>query len=142
MNDALRDHVTSAAFALTLGKTHIAELVRLDLELAAGRSLAYSQVRNIPHRAHRLDVPARNALAARGLISHVFDEEKWHPDGKPSREWTDLVTHGEFPPSENWAITRAGEHVIGLLREAGLYQEYAGPLLPLIEAGQEERRAS
>ena len=32
MNEALRDHVTSAAFVLTLGKTHITALVRLDLD--------------------------------------------------------------------------------------------------------------
>ena len=44
--------------------------------------------------------------------------------------------------AEAYAATRAGRLVIELLQEAGIYQEYAGPLLPLIEARREERRAS
>ena len=41
-NPVLREHVTSAAFALILGKTHITALVRLDLELAAELTLDYT----------------------------------------------------------------------------------------------------
>jgi hypothetical protein len=138
MNEALRDHVTSAAFVLSLGKTHVAELVRMDLELAAevrldGRELG---------KLSRYDTTARRGLQHRGLVVHVFDMNKWHPGGKPSREWIDLVARGDFPPGENWNITRAGRLVCELLTEAGIYQEYAGPILPLIEARREKKRAS
>jgi hypothetical protein len=146
-NPVLREHVTSAAFALILGKTHVTALVRLDLELAAELTLDYGQVRGIS-RAHQLDVQARNQLASRGLIVSVWEENKrkWQYQEAGTGRWvTDFDK--DPPPGEHWHITRAGRLVIELLQEAGLYQEQAGPILPLIEARKatmrkRKRRAS
>lgn len=143
-NEALREHVTSTGFALTLGKTHIAELVRMDLELAAevmvdGRQLG---------KLHRCDMTARHALGARGLIVHVWEENKDQYQ-RPETDWAGRPTgrmvrdHDKYaPPGKIWNITRAGRLVIELLQESGLYSEYAGPLLPLIENARDKRKGA
>lgn len=142
MNEALRDHVTSAAFVLSLGKTHVAALVRLDLELAAEVCLDYASVRGTPNGAlHRQDVTALNGLITRGLVTHRFDEA-YGAGGPKHAEYIAKISEGTWPRNINWAITRAGRLVCELLQECGLYQEHAGLLLPLIEAKRERRRAS
>ena len=60
MNEALRDHVTSAAFVLSLGKTHVAALVRLDLELAAEVQVHVGPNQFSGARLHRHDVTGRS----------------------------------------------------------------------------------
>ena len=142
MNEALRDHVTSAAFVLTLGKTHITALVRLDLELAAEFSLSFSDVRGIS-RAHQVNVHARNQLASRGLIVSVWhlNQRKWQRQEAGTGRWVYDLDKTP-PPGEHWHITRAGRLVIELLQEAGIYQEYAGPILPLIAARKQQRQSA
>ena len=141
-NPFLRDHVTSTAFALSLGKTHVTALVRLDLELAAEVELDYMQVRGIA-RAHQMDVQARNGLVARGLVAHV-SERNAHKyvakEGDGSHYAPGKVAYDLMPIGAKWNITRAGRLVIELLQEAGIYQEYAGPMLPLIEARKQRKR--
>lgn len=148
MNEALRDHVTSAAFVLSLGKTHVAALVRLDLELAAEIHL-HTRQRDFADRGHgRLhshDVSGRNGLIDRGLIIHVFEQNKHKYIVKPGDKSVyrvGAVDHDRMPVGQVWNITRAGRLVCDLLKECGLYQEYAGPLLPLIEAARERRQAA
>lgn len=60
-NDMLRSHVTGIAFNLTLGKTHIAALVRLE-EIGAGT-----------RKDLRLGnfITGVNGLLTRGLVIHV-----------------------------------------------------------------------
>jgi hypothetical protein len=112
-NEALRAYTTSRAFVLDLRKTHIETLVYIDwvLELeAAGK--------------HRIDPsfwvrsPSLFATGAPGLERRGLVEHLWQP------------AKGEGPTNERpfsdfWRITEAGRLVVGLLKEAGLYDEYA-----------------
>lgn len=122
INHALRQHVTSASFALVLGSTHIAALVQADYALRRNKTLneeladgtvgqISTPARNGPHRrAFTLSATGMNGLIRRGLILHTY------PD-KPT---------GENRPDEIWEITEAGRLVIGLLKESGLWAEYGG----------------
>lgn len=148
INPLLREHVTSAAFVLSLGKTHVAALVRLDLELAAEVRLRPSSLRigGVPHaRLHSHDIPGRDGLVRRGLVAHVYELNKHKYVVKPgddSRYVVGVVDLDRMPVGQCWNITRAGRLVADLLKEAGLYQEYAGPLLPLVEAERKRRRVA
>jgi hypothetical protein len=146
-NPLLRDHVTSAAFVLSLGKTHVAALVRLDLQLAAEVKLNSAMIPRGSEHAwlHRNDVTGMNGLMARGLVAHVYEQNKHKYVVKPGDDsWYKVgaVDMDRMPVGQCWNITRAGRLVADLLKEAGLYQEYAGPLLPLIEAERERRSAA
>jgi len=109
VNDLLRSHVTSTAFALTLGKTQVAALVQLDRMLQEDRHFHPLGPRNV----FSAFVPGIRGLLDRGLATHTM------PKGKR----TDLVPVGKI-----WSITKAGQLVIELLKEAGIYQEYSGEL--------------
>ncbi len=111
-NDLLRSHVTRVGFDLSLGRTHIAAIVLLNESL--------TQRRYIP--AHKTsDAAARRTFAwfasglqgccTRGLVIHHYRQDK--RDG--GLKW-------------HYTITRAGKLVIDLLKEAGIYQEYADAL--------------
>jgi hypothetical protein len=143
-NPFLREHVTSTAFALNLGKTHVAALVRLDLELAAEVQIHAHHIGPDAYgRLHRNDVTGRSGLISRGLLVHVaaLNEHKYVvKKGQPSIYRVGAVDYDRMPIGECWNITRAGRLVIELLQEAGLYQEFAGPLLPLIEAQRARKR--
>lgn len=112
-NDLLRAHVTRVGFDLSLGKTHIAALVYLNETIRQRRhistveqSIPYDKRRTFAHFASGM-----RGCCERGLVVHHFREKKrdlnlrWH-----------------------YTITRAGKLVIGLLQEAGLYQEFADAL--------------
>ena len=117
-NDLLRSHVTGAAFHLTLGKTHIAALVHLEEKLAA--DVTFNQWL-AAHRAGQPEPPKTPhlgnftsgvaGLVARGLVTHAY---------VPPR-----VDISDRAPSTIWQITPAGRLVLELLREAGVWQEYA-----------------
>lgn len=117
-NDLLRSHVTGAAFHLTLGKTHIAALVHLEEVLAANVSIN-DQIKAIkagqprpPKNPHLGNFTTGAAgLVARGLITHTY---------VPPR-----LDISDWSPSAIWQITAAGRLVLQLLREAGIWQEYA-----------------
>lgn len=128
INEALRAHVTSAKFVLTLGATHIAALVgverrlrdnrTLEEELASGQLLIRNPAQAHPlRRAFRHDTTGMAGLIARGLVVHHHPHEGGHPDG-----WT------RVKPSEYWTITPAGWAVVTLLQQAGIWQEYADAL--------------
>lgn len=137
VNERLRAHVTSTTFVLTLGATHIAALAHIDHELRRNRSLnedlAEGTLRDIDppqgnplRRAFRHNATGMNGLIARGLATHTY---------------TDKAT-GAWRPSDIWTITPAGRHVIGLLQEAGIWQEYADalPAEPEPEPARAKRR--
>lgn len=133
INEALRAHVSSAKFVLTLGTTHIAALVRIEHDLRRNRSLeedlAEGTLRtNDPPIGHPLRrafrSPGAAALIERGLVTHADP----HREGEPRDEWT------RRKPSAFWTITPAGWAVITLLVEAGIWQEYSDAL-PAIPAG-------
>lgn len=111
MNQALREHVTRVGFNLTLGKTHIAALVLINEYWA----------RDIEYHAHGAPwsswITGVGGLQTRGLAWHQFHDTRGIPaDKRPL-------------PSEYYGITTAGQYVIGLLAEAGIWQDY----LDLIE---------
>lgn len=134
INEALRAHVTSAKFVLTLGATHIAALVRFEYDLRRDRSLEEDlkakTLRNpdpaVGHPLRRaFRSPGTAGIISRGLVVQL------HPyrEGEPRDEWT------RRKPSEVWAITPAGWAVITLLQQAGIWQEYTDAL-PAIPDGR------
>jgi hypothetical protein len=112
-NEELRAHVTSVGFALTLGKTHIASLVQLDRMLAENRHLWA--------RGRDMFIPGVLGLERRGLVVHTMPPP---PEARRRKNGT----LREVSVRRIWRITRAGRLVLGLLKEAGLYDEYAGRL--------------
>lgn len=121
INAALRDHVTGAAFTLTLRKTHISTLAYIDWRLTYDTTIdefvKYDYV-TVPHF-----ISGTEGLIRRGLLLHF--------DPYPPRTNT---SHARF--SEFYQITDAGRLVIGLLKEAGLWQEHAAafPSMPVAGA--------
>lgn len=113
-NHALRSHVTRVGFDLSLGKTHVAALIMLDLAIAAKGSV------DSRHPMLRNWITAMHGLCARGLMVHdtKFDR-RGHP--RPGLH-------------HHYKITKAGRMVIGLLKEAGIYQEHADLLTPQLRA--------
>lgn len=112
MNKDLRDHVTSVGFNLTLGKTLIAALVWLNETIQAEQTETQSMFIRKPREGHNvwgMFITGADGLRRRGLVEHRFAGDN-------------------LPMSAHWKVTRAGHYVIGLLREAGLYQEYADQL--------------
>ena len=113
----------------------------MDLELTAEVKLDSRWIGKL----YRCDITARKGLASRGLVIHVWPlyEHKYY---KTITEWgrERQVHTDDWPdavrPGEMWNITRAGRLVIDLLRECGLYGEYAGPLQPLVEQARNGRR--
>lgn len=145
INEALRAHVTSAKFVLTLGATHIAALVNverslrynrsLDEELADHRAGKSSLLQRDPPIGHPLRRAFRHTgtsgLIARGLVIHT------NPNvAGEAGAWT------KHKPSEYWQITPAGWAVITLLRDAGIWAEYSDalPAIPSEAAGPKPRR--
>lgn len=148
MNQALRNYVTSTSFSLSLRATHIEALVwfaqRLERDLAvqdawhmaalkASAEIAEFGITNADAcRMSLIDLHFRNpgvadpgcfprlwssvsgALTRRGLVA--FDERK--------------ARNGKASFADAWRLTEAGRLVIGLLKEAGIWQEYAAVGVP------------
>lgn len=121
INESLREHVTSVGFNLSLGKTHIAALVKTDIELKANLSTTeYLQRYGAGPREPRvfnLFATGNSGLIQRGLLEHIAESRR-----KPGERY------GDMKPRRIWRITPAGRLVINLLKEAGIYQEYAAML--------------
>lgn len=109
-NDMLRAHVTGTAFHLTLGKTHIAALVHLEEVIGAELTSGQAVRRRKPPGLGNF-VGGAAGLVARGLVTHVMPLDGEIVNNKPFAEF--------------WQITPAGRLVLALLREAGVWQEYA-----------------
>lgn len=115
-NEQLRDYVTRVGFNLTLGRTQIAALVMLDRMLKENRHI-YVGGRKAGAFAHF--VPGTWGLLSRGLVTHT--------DPEPMRQYKNGNVRGRSL-RRVWSITKAGRLVIGLLKESGLYDDYAGAL--------------
>lgn len=123
INTSLRSHVTSTAFALNLGPTHIAALVLLDIQLQTDQP-ALDPVANTLHTIDRPRWRPWNQFATgvhglenRGLVNHICEQER-----EPGEN--ELYMR----PSRIWQITPAGQAVVVLLQECGLYAEYAAQI--------------
>jgi hypothetical protein len=122
-NQALRQYVTRVSFDMSLSNNQIETLVYLDLMRhceESDRSL-YAQSREAPYGhpiAHegRYFVAGANKLKQKGLVEHEYRE-----DQKATQTWNEI-----------WRFTRAGDLVVELLKEAGLYAEVAARM-PRIE---------
>lgn len=115
INPGLRDHVTRVGFNLSLGRTHIAALVELDISLQRDEYINTVHSAKAYRFAFRNDIVGRQGLEDRGLIIHHSDA---HPE--PGENF--------IPRRRLFTITEAGKAVITLLKEAGIYQEYAAAL--------------
>lgn len=118
MNEELREHV-SGGFSLHLPKTGIAAMVYVREEQARGEdiSLPYGSPWNHFVGGFRV-------CQSRGLMIHHM--KRVAPPGRmphPTWEW---ITPYDF--------TAAGEFVLGLLWESGIYQDYAALLPQVSEA--------
>lgn len=126
MNLLLRRHLTRIGFNLTLGKTHIAALVFIDATLRVGADVDWRDEGRLKasHPLTQLDtsvrherdfnmfVPGCRGLQSRGLVIH-------HQPPKPPAS----CTMGDI-----WQVTPAGEAVIVLLKESGIWDDYAAVL--------------
>ncbi|HZB28960.1 MAG TPA: hypothetical protein VE465_02220 [Streptosporangiaceae bacterium] len=125
INDALRDHVTAVGFQLTLGKTHLAQLVYLDLLLKENQpaidpktdKFDQGRVRSPRGAPWNNSAVGLQGLERRGLVKHILDQHR-----KPGEQVLTMT------PRRIWKITKAGRLVINLLKEAGIYQEYAAAI--------------
>lgn len=115
VNELLREHVLSTGFHLTLTKTQIAAIVELDASIAREAWIRHSEVSPTWRAFHASWVSAVSGLERRGLVRHVYHQHAAEYEGRAL----------EMPVSKAWQITEAGRLVIGLLKEAGIYQHYA-----------------
>lgn len=111
-NEALRAHVTRVGFDLSLGRTHVAALVYLNESIAQGRH--FHKIEGPLRRTFALWASGIHGCEVRGLTVHHYS-----PDA-PRGIDVGLAPH--------YSLTRAGELVVELLRESGLYDEYAAAL--------------
>lgn len=95
VNELLREHVLRTRFELVLTKTQITALVELDAN--SKREAPY------PTWVHFHGLRGMEGLQRRGLVR----VEYWPAGLDPT-----------------YAITRAGELVVELLKESGIYQHY------------------
>jgi hypothetical protein len=112
-NELLRGHLTRVGFDLSLGRTHIAALVYLDQSIRQNKQwhLAGYKISRSMGRAFAHFATATSGLIERGLVVHHWDEK------------ANKLGKGGLKP--HYTITKAGQLVIGLLQESGLYEEYA-----------------
>lgn len=135
INESLRAHVTRVGFDLSLGRTHIAALVWIDHAIRYDKGGPWNPRidrrprRNYGHplaRAHANFASGMHGLQDRGLVIWTNPDTIKLPRG--------VARWDELPARRIWRITPAGRHVIALLKEAGLYDEYAAALiLPRLE---------
>lgn len=114
MNELFRDHVTGGEFVLTLHRSQIAALVALNEGMRRQKRARRSGPIHM-RRAFSLFASGMRGLLERGLVLHHFSEAAVR-----SRKPTGFRPH--------YTITRAGKLTIELLKECGLYAEYAGEL--------------
>lgn len=121
MNEALRDHVTRIGFNLTLGTTHIAAMVLLDVMLRSEDDERKRYTMADQWNRRSFFVPAIDGVIRRGLA--------WHQ--QPDK----IDIRANF--FRNYGFTKAGIAALELLRESGIYEEYerALPVIRLREVG-------
>lgn len=127
MNEYLRAHVTRVGFDLSMGKSHVAALVYIDHVRLAKWDASSVNTRGIPGplgRAYAHFATGARGLQERGLVIHTPPKTS-----TSSRSITDADgTWHFFWEPKTFRITKAGRLVIGLLKEAGIYDEYAALL--------------
>lgn len=121
-NVELRDYVQRSAFDLQLARTHIAALVYLDLAIR-NVNARISTPRTVGANVWSHFAGGAAGLIRRGLVRHHYREPVRDSRGHVTKTW---------PLKHHYTITKAGRLMIGLLKEAGLYDEYAGQLIVVV----------
>jgi hypothetical protein len=116
VNELLREHVLRTGFSLVLTKTQIAAMVQLDAAIERGKFVRRDEMAPTWLAFHGTFIGGVQGLERRGLVRHTFHQNKHKYPEYPAQH---------MPASEAYEITEAGRLVIGLLREAGIYQHYA-----------------
>jgi hypothetical protein len=124
-NQRLRDYVTRVGFDLTLARSQIAALVLLDVSIKTKRHPG--RVYGPLARSYNFFASGVHALEDKGLVIHHYNEAV-------SNKALKIGYRGDTGLGPHFTITKAGRLVIGLLKESGLYDEYAEPLLPGLKA--------
>lgn len=114
-NTALRQWARGISFTIAMGRRQVFTLISLHLsaEHKHGTLLVGDRHRIMSHF-----IISTHCLVDRGLvIAHVWNDEKLQGQGAADRTYKEL-----------WSLTRAGELVIELLKEAGIYEEVKAEL--------------
>jgi|SRR5581483_6085143 len=115
VNQVFRSYVTGCAFRLDLGKTLIEALVHIDWVLRLEQAGGHRLNRDTYVRSPSMFATGAPGLQRRGLIWHQYDGSR--VDNRPF--------------SDFYGITAAGKLVIALLKEAGIWDEYAALYPPV-----------
>lgn len=120
VNAALREHVTSVGFSLTLTKSQLRGLVFLALCHSGRINDSYYP----DHGERGWYVTAAKGLIVRGLVEHVYPP-RWFKGSES--EWKNRDTHKGRPitPADFYLLTQAGDLVVQLLAQAGLFTDIA-----------------
>lgn len=109
VNTELRQWARGISFTIAMGRRQVYTLIQIYL--SADRQYGTMMVGD-RHRLVRHFITSAHCLIDRGLlIAPIWQDGKLR--GKA----------GEHTYGELWRLTRAGELVIGLLKEAGIYDE-------------------
>lgn len=112
-NEALRQWARGVSFTIAMGRRQVYTLISLHISAERKYGIGVNSLIGDYHRHMRSFVTTTNCLVDRGLVNpHVWHNEKLRRE----RDGTHSVR-------ELWQLTRAGELVIDLLKEAGIYDE-------------------
>lgn len=114
-NTALRQWARGISFTIAMGRRQVFTLV--SLHLSAEREHGKMMMVGDRHRFMCSFVTSANCLVDRGLVDpHIWKKETLRREANKHKM------------GELWQLTRAGELVIGLLQEAGIYDEVRAEL--------------
>jgi hypothetical protein len=113
INTALRQWARGISFTIAMGRRQVFTLVAFHLSQDQKRLIGDR------HRHMRSFVLSTECLVDRGLVkAHV-----WGKNGDALRQGYERYDYREL-----WQLTRAGELVVELLKEAGIYDEVRAEL--------------
>lgn len=114
-NAALRQWARGISFTIAMGRRQVFTLI--SLHLSAEQQHGKATLVGSMHRHMRSFVVSAGCLVDRGLVdAHVWTDERVRRDA------------GRLKTKQLWQLTRAGELVIDLLKEAGIYEEVRAEL--------------
>lgn len=112
INTELRHWARGVSFTIAMGRRQVYTLVSLHISAERKWGIGNHNFIGDRHKSMRSFVTSTNCLVDRGLvIPHVWLDKKLIKDKKD-------LTVGNL-----WQLSRAGELVIELLKEAGVYEE-------------------
>lgn len=112
VNTSLRQWARGVSFTIAMGRRQVFTLVSIEASKDVQASLGVRMLIGDRHRQMCSFVTSARCLVDRGLvIPHVWLSETLRKESHKHKT------------SELWQLSRAGELVIELLKEAGIYQE-------------------